>query len=234
MQGIYKITNKINNKSYIGISKNIYRRWTDHKVRSKDENNREYNKVLYQAFRKYGIENFSFEILEEENDLQKRKEKEQYYIKLYNSYNNGYNETTGGDSETAGGELHPNAKLTTDDVIKIRTCYANKERCKEVYKLFQDKIDFNGFHKVWKGETWKNVKMEVYTEENKNFHKHNTSQKGEENGRAKLNENQVKDIRKRKKQGESKKSVYKDYEHIMAMGGFNSVWYGYTWKNIVV
>jgi hypothetical protein len=43
---------------------------------------------------------------------------------------------------------------------------------------------------------------EVYTEENKHFHKYNTGQKGSENGRALLNEQQVYEIRTRKKLGE--------------------------------
>ena len=84
--GIYKITNKVNGKSYIGQSVNIERRWTNHTSVSKNENNKKYMYPLSQAFRKYGMNNFSFEILEicEENDLTTR---ETYY---YNKYNPEY------------------------------------------------------------------------------------------------------------------------------------------------
>ena len=83
--GIYKITNKINNKVYIGQSVDIERRWRQHKNSSLDY-------PLYQAFRKYGIDNFQFEILEEckRSELN---DKEIYYIKLYNSCVDGYNQT---------------------------------------------------------------------------------------------------------------------------------------------
>ena len=63
--GIYKITNLINHNAYIGLSINIEKRWQEHKERSQNISNKEYNKVLYKAFRKYGIDNFKFEILEE-------------------------------------------------------------------------------------------------------------------------------------------------------------------------
>lgn len=88
--GIYKITNVINNKCYIGCSKNIELRWKQHKRIPKRK------VAIYNAMRKYGIENFKFEIIEvcSERELY---EKEKFWIKYYNSYNNGYNETTGGE-----------------------------------------------------------------------------------------------------------------------------------------
>lgn len=64
MIGIYKITNNINGKVYIGQSIDINKRWKEHKYRSQIPN-KEYDKYLYRAFRKYGLENFTFEILEE-------------------------------------------------------------------------------------------------------------------------------------------------------------------------
>lgn len=65
MVGIYKITNKINQKIYIGQSVNISKRWTAHRNGAFNPNNNQYNTPLYKAIRKYGIENFTFEVLEE-------------------------------------------------------------------------------------------------------------------------------------------------------------------------
>ena len=89
--GIYKIINLINNKQYIGQSIDIETRWQQHKTSNK-------NYILYQAFKKYGLENFSFEIIEE-CSREKLNETEQYWIKYYNTLTpNGYNMTFGGDS----------------------------------------------------------------------------------------------------------------------------------------
>ena len=93
--GIYKITNTINQKCYIGQSINIHSRWSDEKERAFNVNANEYNKTLSKAIRKYGIEAFSFEIIEECEPFE-LDEKEVYYISLYDSYYNGYNETLGG------------------------------------------------------------------------------------------------------------------------------------------
>lgn len=97
MVGIYKIENLINHKKYIGQSVNIKRRWKDEKISAFNENDRGYNYPLSRAFRKYGIENFSFEILEECN-IEELNNKEQYWIEYYDSFFNGYNQTLGGDS----------------------------------------------------------------------------------------------------------------------------------------
>ena len=64
IQGIYKIINKINNKIYIGQSINITERLKQHK-RSL---NKYFKYPLYNAFRKYGIDNFEFIIIEIVND----------------------------------------------------------------------------------------------------------------------------------------------------------------------
>lgn len=86
--GIYKITNNINGKVYIGQSINIEKRWEQHKGCYCDN-------LLSKAFIKYGINNFTFEILEECNQ-EELDDKEIFYISYYDSYNNGYNNTLGG------------------------------------------------------------------------------------------------------------------------------------------
>jgi len=87
--GVYKITNLLTNKSYIGVSIHIEQRWKEHL-------NGRGSKQLYKDFFNYGVNNFSFEILEEckEEELY---DKEPYWIKYYNSYLDGYNQNPGGD-----------------------------------------------------------------------------------------------------------------------------------------
>lgn len=97
MIGIYKIENLINGKCYIGQSVDIQKRWKAHKNSAFNTMDKSYNYPLYKALRKYSLENFSFEILEE-CLIQELNEKEKYFIKKYDSFFNGYNQTLGGDT----------------------------------------------------------------------------------------------------------------------------------------
>lgn len=229
MIGIYKITNKINNHCYIGQSIHIEKRFQEHKLKYNWE--RESKKPLYLAFQKYGLENFSFEIIEE-CDPAFLDIREQYWINYYDSYHHGYNVTSGG--ETNYGDNHPGHKLTKEDIIDIRTRYARLERRKEVYLLYNNRIGESGFGKIWKGETWKDIMPEVYTKENKAFHAHNTGNQGSQNGRSKITEEDVRTIRLRRKNGEQLKDVYEDYKDKLTKGSFTNIWSYQNWKNIIV
>lgn len=91
--GIYKITNKTNKLCYIGQAKKIRERWREH-MKCGLGIDTPVNNKLYQAMYKEGIDNFTFEMLEEcaAVDLN---EKEAFYINLYNSYDYGYNSNKG-------------------------------------------------------------------------------------------------------------------------------------------
>lgn len=100
MVGIYKITNTVNNQSYIGQSVHIEARWQEHVREAIHESN--LTKKLYIAMREYGIEQFTFEVLEECELNQKiLDEREKYWIEYYDSFNNGYNSTRGGQGRNA-------------------------------------------------------------------------------------------------------------------------------------
>ena len=91
---IYKITNKINNKVYIGqtIQKPV-ERFYQHCAIKCDKN--VLNMAIHRAIFKYGKSNFTFEIIEEVQKSQLN-EREEYWIKYYDSFKNGYNSTKGG------------------------------------------------------------------------------------------------------------------------------------------
>lgn len=91
MPYIYKITNLINNKIYIGKTvRSLHERWLEH-CRCTDT-----SRPLYRAFHKYGLDNFKFEPIEE-CSLEQINERERYWISYYDTYHNGYNATIGGD-----------------------------------------------------------------------------------------------------------------------------------------
>lgn len=98
---IYKITNLINNKIYIGKTlKDVYSRFAEHIRTSRNEDCE--NRPLYKAMKKYGVENFKVEEIEKVavTDGHELNEREIYWIAYYNSYENGYNATLGGDGKS--------------------------------------------------------------------------------------------------------------------------------------
>lgn len=119
---IYKITNNINNKVYIGQTKQkLSTRIYGHMSFVKADNKRH----LYQAIRKYGKDQFSVSIVEE-CDNQLLSDREKYYISLYNATDpeHGYNMTAGGESL---------------DFTKFKTDYPDKykERNEKISKALQ-------------------------------------------------------------------------------------------------
>ena len=72
--GVYKITNTVNGKFYIGSSRNITARWSSHR----NLVNRKLNS-MYQDMKELGLDNFKFEVLEE-CSIEELTEREQYYI----------------------------------------------------------------------------------------------------------------------------------------------------------
>lgn len=86
--GIYKITNKINNKSYIGFSNNIPNRWYAHMSGNT-------NPKLSADIKKYGLENFRFDILDLMTEDYKINHSEAYYINTFDTIKHGYNTERG-------------------------------------------------------------------------------------------------------------------------------------------
>lgn len=120
MAYIYKITNLINKKIYVGkTSFTIQKRWQEHKKDASKNNFK--NRPLYAALLKYGFENFSIEILEEcSNELVNKREV--FWIKKLDSYESGYNATLGGDGALKGNH---------EEVFNLFESGANTHQIKE-------------------------------------------------------------------------------------------------------
>lgn len=125
MAYIYKITNDINNKIYVGKTNlDIKTRWRTHLADRTREHN--LNRPLYRAMNKYGIEHFHIEEIEE-CSIEEAPIREQYWIEHYNSYHYGYNATLGGDGKTLIDydkvlELYDTTQLQLNQIAKIMNC----------------------------------------------------------------------------------------------------------------
>lgn len=222
MIGIYKIINKLNNKIYIGQSNNIERRYKDHFEWPK------YKQDIDKAIINEGKDNFTFEIIEECN-LNELTEREKYWIQYYNSFEDGYNMTKGGQNEYCGNPI-----LTKEDVINIRIAYNNHENRNDVYELYKDKITKDGFYHIWDGSRWKNIMSEVYTEENKLFHRNKTKfQSGENHPASKLSDEEVLKIRKRYI-NETATQIWQDYKDKYTLGSFKQILTGVKYSHLPI
>lgn len=146
---IYKITNTVNEKSYIGYSENPETRWAGH-IRGQG------SLLVFQAIKKYGLDRFTFEVIAEDSV-----ENEDSYIQEYNTIiPNGYN-------LCEGGGLPPNHKGKS--YIEIYgTERAETERLKRQHK----QIERGGYGPVkHKEETKRKISSAVSGENNPMFGK---------------------------------------------------------------
>ena len=111
MAHIYKITNILNDKGYVGrTEKNPQERFKGHIYAAHTGG----PMVISRAIRKYGVENFKFEVLQE-CTVEEQYSRESYWIGKYDTYKNGYNSSMGGEGAGLGvkrerGAVHPHAK----------------------------------------------------------------------------------------------------------------------------
>lgn len=145
MIGIYKVVNLINNKVYIGQSTKIEYRWSQHRRKPFCSSSSQYDTYFYRAIRKYGIDNFLFEVVEEcEPNLLNILE--QKWILYYRSNENefGYNSTLGGDNN------HP---LVYSQVLEIKqllkTTKLSQQEIAEKYNISQRMVSAINIGESW-------------------------------------------------------------------------------------
>ena len=223
MIGIYKITNKINGKIYIGQSNDIQRRFKEHCYKKETP--------IEKAIHKYGKDNFNFEIIEE-CPLNQLNERETYWILFYDSVTKGYNCNFGG-IQASIGEQNSNSKLQERDVCFIRHCYNQHKKQREIYDTyFSNKITFSYFQNVWQGQSWKNIMPQVFTQENKQYYIYQNSI-GSNGAKAKLSDDEVMQIRTRYIT-ESARTIYEDYKDIMKYNTLQQILWGRTYTNLPI
>ena len=145
---IYKVTNKINNKIYIGQTyKTAEQRLNDHYREAKSRYNN--NKPLvyfHRALMKYGIENFEVEVIDTSESLEEINAKETYWINFYDSMNReiGYNRQSGGDNVEKSEETKKIISDKKKENWKDPQLAAKMEEGRQkAIKVWQDKSEQN-------------------------------------------------------------------------------------------
>ena len=137
---IYKATNIINSQCYVGQTYcGIERRKIEHRYSSFNNKASEHHSHFHRAIRKYGWDNFKWEVLCDNIPVQYLNEYEIFYISFEGGFLYGYNETNGGrgghvmSEETKHkislskmGKNNPNYKKITSEETKQKISLANK------------------------------------------------------------------------------------------------------------
>jgi group I intron endonuclease len=179
---IYKITNKINGKIYIGYSSKPKQRWNNHTRIAREGPSKRKGQfyAIHAAIFKYGIENFEMKIIDRAFDAYKICVFEKYWISYYQSNKIGYNLTPGGEcligadnpfygknhteetkkllseqrqAEGRGrGEKNPKAKITENQAKEIKYSKLSTKKL-----ALQFNVDRTIIQRIRSGKIWKHI-----------------------------------------------------------------------------
>lgn len=177
-------------RNYIGITKYP-------EVRKKQHAQKEYTfedtTKFANAIRKYGYENFQYEVLETVETLELACEREIYWIEFYDSVNSGYN-------ISPGGNVPVNicyADRVVDDIRHVLT-----NTTKKIAEIAKEFNVSNGYVSNIKNGKCRSLQPLI---------RENQMQKGSKNSQSKLSEEQAKNIRERLQAGEKRRDLQREY-----------------------
>lgn len=220
---IYQITNLVNGKIYIGQTNNPKKRWSNHRCCNDPD------MVIAQAIKKYGVDNFKFEILLKGLTLEESNLKEQELIKEKNSLiPNGYNVAKGGNVFPTGPKYGADNNHSCLSEKEAQYILDNRNLPMYVlYEKFSDKISYNAFKKIYHNQTYTNLSTTTP------IYPFNAEFSGQFCC-SPLEYDQVVNLRERYKNGEYWRKVYEDYKDIYTNEwSFWNVYNGKTYELVM-
>lgn len=207
MYYIYKFTNKISGKHYIGQTNNLQKRYNGHKSESFNQKASGYWLPFHCAIRKYGIENFSYEVLEEIADGESQNfvnEREQYFIQYYNSLkdNNGYNVTTGGNG-------CPKPPLSYEEKLE-RSKLFTKEEIQDIQKRLMNDEEFDDIEEIYSPKLKRTFLVNINT--GTNFYNPDFDYPLKKNSKSKFSQKEIQEIKSMIKQGLTYKTIQEKFD----------------------
>lgn len=206
MHYIYKYTNKITGKHYIGQTNNLQKRYNGHKSEAFNPKASGYNLPFHCAIRKYGIENFSYDILEEIEDGESQgfiDDREIYFISFYHSLvsENGYNLTIGGDG-------CPKPPLTYEEKLKRSKLFTEKE-IKDIQQRLINDEEYDDIEKIYSPKLKRTFLVNINT--GTNFYNPDFSYPLKKNARSRFSQKEIHAIKDKIKAGTKYADIQKEY-----------------------
>jgi len=158
---VYRYTNKINGKMYIGITNNTYqRKW-------KHEHLQGGTVIFSRAIRKYGFSNFIYEELINADSREEAKKLEIFFIEKYKTLDSGYNCTRGGDGSCGlYGENNPSSNVSETTAICIILDPCSLVEAQEKYG-----VPFANVWAIRSGKSWRYLDRSNVPEYKNSSHK---------------------------------------------------------------
>lgn len=149
-----------------GQTNNLQKRFNGHKSDSYNENSHSYNYPLHKAIRKYGIENFTFEVLESGLTQEQANKQEQYWIETKKTHisQGGYNITQGGDSHTGQKltweQLKEKGKIFSGEEIEdLQTRLLNGEKYDDIINFYTPRLTRSFLSNLNQGINYRNPNL---------------------------------------------------------------------------